>query len=242
MALSVNNGIELLCDCNPGNPGNGVFDYTTTGALTTPPSSTFGASNYWIDVSFSPFFPLSVNLSDLKATTTNKDVVISWKTSSETNNRGFELQRSNNNADWYAVNFVTGAGESSTIRNYSYTDKGLAPGQYYYRLKQVDFDGKSKISPVVTATVSGKGTVSLFQNSPNPFSASTTIRFDLPGAQKIRLSIFDMAGREIKVLADKLAEPGSHLVSFTTVGLSRQVYYVRLKTADGTLTRKILVQ
>jgi hypothetical protein len=60
------NGIELLCNCDSESPNNGVFDYTAS-PLTTPPVNTFGGGNYWIDVSFSPFFPLPVGLLDLKA-------------------------------------------------------------------------------------------------------------------------------------------------------------------------------
>ncbi|HEY6502688.1 MAG TPA: DUF4082 domain-containing protein [Chitinophagaceae bacterium] len=220
---------------------NGVYVYTNSanGAF---PNSNSGAPNYWIDVRFQPDFSLPVTLNDIKAINTNNDIAVSWKTSSESNNKGFEIQRSNNGSDWYAIGFVNGAGESTVTKNYSYTDKQLAPGLYYYRLKQVDFDGRSKNSSVVTASVSGKGKVSLFQNYPNPFAQTTTIRFDLPTAQKIRLSIVDMAGREVKVLANKQGEAGSHLVTLSSTGLSRQAYFIRLQTESAVLTNKILVQ
>jgi len=229
----------VLSDFDASPPGNGVFIQNPTSAF---PNSAFSASNYWVDVEYTPTFPLPVLLSDLKTTTSNNDVAVSWKTSSETNNRGFEIQRSNNNLDWYAVSFVNGAGESTITRNYSYTDKGLAPGLYYYRLKQLDNDGKFKNSSVVTATVSGKGKIVLFQNSPNPFRGSATVRFDLPNAQKVRLSIIDMLGREVRILTDKLSEAGSHLVTVDGTGLSRQLYYIRLQTESGTLTRNMLVE
>jgi len=237
----VNDGIELLCDCDLASPGNGVFDYTSS-PLTTPPASSFGGANYWIDISFTPFFPLPVRLSDFNATTIDKDVVLTWKTVSESNNRGFEVQRSNNGSDWYAVNFVAGVNESNVTRTYSYTDKSLAPGKYYYRLKQTDLDGKSTFSATIGVLISGKGIVSLFQNYPNPFNNSTTIRFDLPKSQHARLSLLDMSGREVKVLSDKLAEAGSHLIKLDAAGLMRQSYLVRLQTEDGVLTQKIMVQ
>jgi hypothetical protein len=224
---------------DPGH--NGIYNYSNSVNGTFPNSNNL-SPNYWIDVRFQPDFPLPVTLSDLKATPANSDILVSWKTSSETNNKGFEIQRSNNGTDWYAVNFINGAGESTIIKNYNYTDKALAPGLYYYRLRQEDFDGKSKLSPVVTATISGKGTVSLFANYPNPFSTTSTLRFDLPRDQKIRLSIFDLAGREVKVLADQTGEAGSHLVTLDAAGLRRQTYLVRLQTENGVLSQKILVQ
>ena len=231
--------IMIANNTDPAGVGNGVWRYTATTAF---PYNSGNATNYFVDLSFTTIFTLPVSLSDFKATTTNNNVLISWKTDHESNNKGFEIQRSNNGADWYAVNFVNGAGEGTTTRNYSYTDKGLAPGTYYYRLKQTDLDGKSTFSAIVTAPVSGKGNVSLFQNYPNPFSTSTSIRFDLPTAQHARLSVLDLAGREVKVLTDKVNEAGSHIVTLDAANLSRQTYLVRLQTDDGVLTKKIVVK
>lgn len=225
--------------------GNGVYDYldrtvTPNGAF--PTSGGTSGVNYWIDVRFQPDFSLPVSLSDFKATATASDVVLDWKTEHEYYNKGFEIQRSNNGADWYAVNFVDGANESNVTRNYAYTDKSLAPGKYFYRLKQIDLDGRNSFSSTVTAVVGGKGKVSLFQNYPNPFTGVTTIRFDLPSTQKARLSILDMSGREIRILTDNTAEAGSHLVKLNSSGLPPQSYIVRLQTEEGILTRKIVVQ
>jgi Domain of unknown function (DUF4082)/Secretion system C-terminal sorting domain len=231
--------IIVANNTDPALVGNGVYKYTATSAF---PDATGNTSNYWIDPVFTTTFTLPVSIADFKATTASNNILLNWKTESEGNNDGFEIQRSNNGTDWYAVTFVKGAGQSSTVKNYSYTDRSLAPGLYYYRLKQIDLDGKSKNTAVVTATVSGKGNVSLYQNTPNPFSATTTIRFDLPFAQKVKLSVFDMAGREIKVLTNKVGEAGSHLVTLDAATLSRQLYLVKLQTEDGVLTKTILVQ
>jgi len=225
--------------------GNGVFRYLVNATNPNGAFPTNGGSNgtnFWIDVRFLPDFSLPVELADFRASTNTNNVLLSWKTEHEFYNKGFEVQRSNNGSDWYIVNFVNGAGESTITRNYSYTDKGLAPGTYYYRLRQADMDGKSTFSSIVSATVSGKGIVSLFQNYPNPFTSSTSIRFDLPKAQHARLSVLDLAGREIKVLTDKISEAGSHIVTLNAAGLSSQTYFVRLQTENGILTKKILVK
>jgi hypothetical protein len=232
------NPIKVIAWLN--DPGfNGIYLYTNSSAF---PTSDGTADNYWIDVKFEPLFTLPVSLSDFRAATASSDVLLSWKTEHEFYNKGFEIQRSNNGSDWYAVNFVNGAGDGTSTRNYAYTDKNLAPGTYYYRLKQTDFDGKNTFSAIVTATVTGKGKVSLFQNYPNPFNVSTSIRFDLPNTQHARLSVFDMAGREVKVLIDKLSVAGSHIVTLDAATLSRQLYIVRLKTENAVLTQKILVK
>jgi hypothetical protein len=224
---------------DPQGQGNGVFEY---GGATVYPDNSFQASNYWVDVRFLPDVPLPVSLVDFNATAGNSDVALSWKTESEDNNKGFSIQRSNNNRDWYDISFVNGAGQSSSTRSYSYSDKGLAPGVYYYRLNQIDFDGKSKASSTVSATISGKGAIALFQNAPNPFIGTTKIRFDLSAAQKVRLSVFDLTGREIRVLVDAKKETGTHLVTLNSAGLSRQMYIVRLQTESGVFTKQIIVE
>jgi hypothetical protein len=233
------NHIQLLSDAAAQPPGNGLFIQNATSAF---PTGSFQATNYWVDVDYSMTFPLPVVLSDFRAATNSNDVLLSWKTETESNNRGFEIQRSNNSSDWYPIKFMNSTGDGSITRNYSYPDKGLAPGFYYYRLKQTDFDGKSSFSAIVTATVAGKGKTLLFQNYPNPFSGTSTIRFDLPATQKVKLSIIDMTGREIKVLANKVSEAGSHQVAIDAANLQKQIYLVRLQTENGVLTKSILVE
>jgi hypothetical protein len=218
--------------------GNGVYAYTDNAAL-FPNNPSMNASNYWVDLVFTPTFSLPVTLVDFDAAVSNKNVGLSWKTRTEQNNRGFDIQRSNNGTDWYTIGFVAGAGESTTTKSYSYTDKSLAPGLYYYRLNQLDHDGKSKTSSTVTATIGGKGAITL--NFANPFVQSGSIRFDLPTAQKIRLSVVDLSGREVKVLADKKAEAGSHLIKLDRSALGRQTYFIRLQTETEVITKKILV-
>lgn len=218
---------------------NGIYRYTTE---PTFPTVSYNFSNYWVDVVFTPTFPLPVSLVSLTAQSVGTDVILDWKTQSEQNNKGFEVQRSNNAKDWYALSFINGAGESNITRNYNYNDRKLAPGTYYYRLRQVDFDGKEYFSQTTMASIDGRGSILLHQNAPNPFKASTTIRFDLPSAQKIRLSLWDLSGREVRVLSDSKRESGTHLVSLDAAGLSPQIYYLRLVSDNGIFTKKIVVE
>src|SRR5436190_612557 len=224
---------------DPAGVGNGVFKYTNS---TTFPTNSGVTSNYWVDLKFTTTFTLPVSLTDFKATTTSNDVSLTWKTEYEYYNKGFDVQRSNNGNDWYSLNFIDGVNESSVSRNYSYADKALAPGTYYYRLKQVDRDGKVTYSPIVNATIGGKGKIALYPGLPNPFSTATSIRFDLPRPQHARLSVLDLNGREVKVLVDRNSPAGSNLATLSASNLPPQLYIVRLQTADGILTQQIMVK
>ncbi|MDH3268504.1 MAG: phospholipase D-like domain-containing protein, partial [Ignavibacteria bacterium] len=81
----------------------------------------------------------------------------------------------------------------------------------------------------------------LYQNYPNPFNPVTTIRFEVPFSQHVELSVFDILGREVKVLYNDIAPPGIITVDFKAEGLSSGVYLYRLKTQDFVTSKKLLL-
>lgn len=85
------------------------------------------------------------------------------------------------------------------------------------------------------------GQVALLQNYPNPFNPGTVISWRLAQAGVVRVSVHDLAGREIAVLADRVMPAGAHQVTFDASDLASGVYLYRLKTADVSLTRKMLL-
>ncbi len=81
----------------------------------------------------------------------------------------------------------------------------------------------------------------LSQNYPNPFNPSTTIKFELPRASQVNLSVYDILGREVAVLANERRDAGVHEVKFDGTGLSSGVYFYRLTADDFLQTRKLLL-
>ncbi|MBN2200932.1 T9SS type A sorting domain-containing protein, partial [bacterium] len=79
----------------------------------------------------------------------------------------------------------------------------------------------------------------LSQNYPNPFNPTTTVPYSLKSAGKVRLSVFDMMGREVAVLADGIMPAGSHTAQFTANNLSSGIYFCKLQTADNVMTTKM---
>ena len=82
---------------------------------------------------------------------------------------------------------------------------------------------------------------SLQQNYPNPFNPTTSISFDLPEAAAVRLSVFDVLGREVAVLVDGKMNGGNHAVTFDAAGLQSGMYIYRLETAAHTLTKSMVL-
>jgi len=99
---------------------------------------------------FSGRLLLPVVYASFYANKNNNNVVLTWSTSQETGNREFEVQRSNDGANWTIIGVVKGAGNSSLTEQYSFTDKGLTSAVGYYRIRQVDDNGNYTYSVIKT--------------------------------------------------------------------------------------------
>jgi hypothetical protein len=185
---------------------------------------------------------LPVTLVNLSASPAGKKVTLNWSTASENNNRGFDIQRSTDGMSWTTIGFVAGAGNSNFTKNYSYVDDNLEARKYYYRLNQMDIDGRSKYSVVVSAVIGTKAEYVLGQNYPNPFRNETTIQYILPQAGQVNLSLFDISGRTVRVLVSGSNEAGTHAIVVNTGSLTKGIYYYRLQAGDFTDVKKLTIQ
>jgi len=179
---------------------------------------------------FPGFVP--VELTSFAASVTGTNVNLSWITASELNNQGFQVERSTDSNQWEQIGFVEGKGTSTDMNYYSYTDSKLNEGIYYYRLKQVDFDGTFEYSSVVEATVTIPKTFSLEQNYPNPFNPSTKISFSLASDSKVTMKIFNVLGQEVVTLVDGNLAAGEHEINFNASSLNSGVYLYQIN-AEG---------
>jgi len=186
---------------------------------------------------------LPVTFTSLWATPKENNITLHWTTSSEINNLGFEVQRSTDAANWSVLDFVNGAGNSTTIQSYMYPDEKLAAGnRYYYRLKQIDIDKRFVYSPVVSVKLEAQEGFTLDQNYPNPTRSETNIKFTLPRSAKVNLSLYDMSGRLVKVLVNESKDSGIHTVNVNTGTLTRGVYYYKLQAGDFSAVKKMTLQ
>ena len=111
-----------------------------------------------------PFTILPVTLLNFDATKQGKDVLLSWKTAQETNSKNFNVQYSKDGTNWSSIGIVNAAGNSSTTKNYSFLHTTPVKGINYYRLIQVDIDGKFAVSETRTVTFSSSTDLIIFPN------------------------------------------------------------------------------
>jgi hypothetical protein len=185
---------------------------------------------------------IPVELVSFDASVTGNSVILNWTTATETNNKGFEVQRKTDNSDWEEAGFVDGAGTTTEVNTYSFNDNNLSHGSYSYRLKQIDYSGEYTYSKIAEAIVSLiPSEFKLSQNYPNPFNPSTIIEYEIPEDAFINLTLFDMLGNEIKTLLSEQKSKGIYKIQINADDFSSGIYFYRLKTDKFSEIRKMVL-
>lgn len=189
-----------------------------------------------------------VELISFTAEVNNDKVLLRWITATETNNQGFEVQRTevrDQRSDWEKIGFVEGKGTTTEENIYNYEDNNIETGEYYYRLKQIDYDGSYEYSQEVQVKVDIIYDFNLEQNFPNPFNPGTIIKFSIPHKAFVSLSIYNSLGEKIKTIINEFLEEGDHSVELKAEdfapSFSSGVYFYRLQADDYSESKKMLL-
>ncbi len=183
---------------------------------------------------------LPVELVEFTGRKVQEGVLLSWKTASERNNFGFEIERKVQGGAWNTLGFVRGAGTTTETQSYSFLDKS-ASGRVQYRLKQLDFDGQVEYSTVIEVDAGLPKQFTLAQNYPNPFNPTTLITYQLPVASEVSLKIYDALGREVATLVNGRQEAGLYTQPFNAANLSSGIYFYRLQAGNFVATKKMML-
>ncbi len=181
-----------------------------------------------------------VELTSFNATANINNVILNWSTATETNNKGFEIQRKNN-SEFEKVGFINGKGTTSKTNSYTYTDNNLSNGKYIYRLKQIDFDGSFNYSKEVEVNVLNPVKYSLEQNFPNPFNPTTNITYQVAEAGNVSIKVYDLVGNEVAVLLNDFKNPGNYSLTFNASNMASGVYFYTMKTNNFLMTKKLIL-
>lgn len=189
---------------------------------------------------------LPVELSSFNYSINNNNVQLSWSTAGETNNSGFDIERSNvkdqTSDSWIKIGNVTGNGNSNSPVSYTFEDKNLTSGKYKYRLKQIDFNGSFEYYDLQNEVIIGiPGKYNLSQNYPNPFNPVTKIDYDIAADSKTTLLLFDLTGRLVKTLVNEFKTAGYYSVDFNGTNLASGVYFYKLQTDRFSDTKRMVL-
>lgn len=200
-------------------------------------SSVNGQWNFAINYTCAfPASSLPVDLVSFTGSATDAtSALLKWTTASENNNSYFEILRSSDRENFSSLGMVQGAGNTSSLINYSFTDAGLSSGTYYYKLKQVDIDGKKSLSETIAIHVDNDASLVII---PSQVERGQALHIIYPSGSGYRsLVMADLSG---KILIE-LNSINESVTTIETTGLSNGIYLVRIYSGDEASIQKVLV-
>jgi len=199
-------------------------------------SSSWGAKN---NKSGGDYQVLPVELLSFSAKIIGNTVNLKWQTASETNNHYFSIERSMDAQNFEEIGRVAGAGNSNTIRDYSYTDniKGSSTPMYY-RLKQLDYNGTFSYSPTISIRISAQ---ELALSQAYIQNKKLHIVIKSPSDNKLSVNLVNMSGINAMHKEVDLTEGDNEFI-FSVSQLPEAVYILRLSTQNFIETKKVFIK
>lgn len=209
-----------------GTPtSGGTYNYSWTPITSSSCGSTTVSGTIIVNMT------LPVEFVEFDAELIDDYVLLNWQTASEVNNEKFIIEKSFDGENWFAIAEVKGAGNSNSILNYSTIDNSVIEASQYYRLTQVDFDGKQEKSKIVevSKTFDKAFELNVF---PNPIQNEVNISFANSTAGECRFSIYSEIGQELYNSSLKVNE-GNNNFTFNTANFAQGVYFFRVEMPNG---------
>jgi len=202
-----------------------------------------GVGNIFFDLSNNNFAiaaVLPVELTDFQARLENKNTaLLTWTTASETNNRGFEIEmKQEGDKDFQNVGFVVGKGTSTQKNNYQFQVPNLTAGIWYFRLKQVDLDGKTTYSPQQSLQIQDRFSVKIF---PNPVQNDLNLVLFQENASVVSFELTNQLGQRFDLLSSQSLDKGFSSLQLSVASLPNGIYYYTCHGENGASQGKIVV-
>jgi hypothetical protein len=214
-----------------GNGGFGGTPSTGTVRSTSAVSSfgpfTIGTTN---DIN-----PLPIELIDFKVNKQDNSVMINWTTASELNNDYFDLERSTDGFNFESISKLDGAGNSNHLINYNHLDRYPKAGISYYRLKQVDFDGKFSYSDIKSILFDDIGSLNIY---PNPLNTC----HDLMIASNQVISSIEIINETGQLIYSAKFEEKQKGIKLSNLKLNSGFYFVKVYSVDSLEVEKLIVR
>ncbi len=209
------------------NDSDAALDANNTASIgiNSTEAQVFGANVNAIDFGFAPAGTLPIQVAvPLRARVIKDYVVLDWTTEQELNNRGFDIQKSQDGQNWTTLEWITGQGTSDTRKQYIVYDYAPFAGINYYRYIQADFDEKKTTSHTVSAFIENTNTVNYLY--PNPSKDIVYIQRTQEQDEPLNYAIFNILGEQV---SSGVASNNQINLS----NLSKGMYIIKLSNEKG---------
>ena len=136
---------------------------------------------------------------------------------------------------------MDGHGTTNSTQEYKFEDRDVIPNTtYYYRLRQIDFDGRSEDSEIIAVKITGESF--LMTVIPNPYSGKTNIAFSLESDAEVTIEVLNTMGQRVSLLYDGLQNKGDYKYDFSAkeLGFATGIYTVRVVVDGKYYTKRII--
>jgi hypothetical protein len=219
--------------------GTSDFISITTSSHTASKTTADDANASWPGAGrgyiFTSNITLPVSLLNFSGYKDGNSTQLHWSTATENNNSGFEVQHSTDGIHYTPIGFVrtqAPGGNSSDVLTYSFTENNVTRSRQFYRLRQVDFDSRSKLSNVILINGNKPLTLAIDGLFPNPASTVANVLIATPDKDQVTLFLTDMAGRII-IQKEISADAGSNTMPLDISQLTNGIYMVKVKNGAG---------
>lgn len=179
---------------------------------------------------------LPVTLITFNGLLQNGNALLTWRTATEINNKGFELQKSMDGQAFTDIGFVPGNGNSSQLHNYNYTDQKVVSGSNYYRLKQIDFDGRFTYSSIIKLDYTKFDWALLG----NPAANNSWVQVQIDKEANVSVQVVSMSGNVIQNINKGKIPSGAYSIQLNLINVSSGIYVVRLIVDGKSYSKKII--
>lgn len=247
--------VDILMSTDGGNTYPTVIASSTpnTGSktITVPNIPTNSSVRFMVRASGNLFFDISdvnftilfnsvvpISLMQFSALPNGNAILLTWSTATESNNKGFRVLRSEaNENNFVQIGFIAGAGNSSTVQNYSLTDNTVKKGiVYFYRLQEIDINNNAVFSDIRRAKLGLTATFSAGVQ-PQPFHNNADLYLDGIGRKDFKIIISDLTGRIIQIRDIKNTDQ-SRLIPLDLTNQAAGLYFIKILQDKFTTTIK----
>ncbi len=243
--LSIDRGQTFPYMLASNTPNDGTEEITVPAiseSITLARVKIEAAQNIFFDISDKDFtvesaLPVTwLSFSAERAGTNN--ALLKWSTANEYNNNHFEIERSKDGISFLKIATVAAGVNSNSTQNYSYTDAHLSVGKEYYRIKQVDNDGRFTYSKLAMIEITANGISWSIQ--PNPATENTIVVFN-NNLSNTQIILNDVAGKVVyqKNLA---AINSGYQLTIPLNNMAKGVYFIKVISDSGTQTQKLVIE
>ncbi|WP_192820773.1 T9SS type A sorting domain-containing protein [Rufibacter sp. LB8] len=185
---------------------------------------------------------LPVTLTSFTATAANGRVNLKWATASEKDNKEFIVERSRTTSQFEPIATVAGGGTSTTALTYAAVDSKPLAGTSYYRLKQIDFDGKFEYSKIITVTQNSSAAESITITSvhPNPFQNRVALQFSLQAEANVEVSLLDLNGKTFYSKTIKAKTGDQEHILENMGNLANGIYFIKVVSNGQVAVQKLV--